>query len=341
MATIKEVANLAGVSVATVSHVINETRYVSDSVRKQVQQAMDELGYRPNTLARSLRRGQTHTLGLILPDSANPFFAEVGRSIEIAAFAAGYNVILCNTENDFEKETLYTNVLINKRVDGMIFVATGARSDSLQKLMDLGLPAVVMDRDFPEMEMDVVLSDNHQGGYLATQHLIALGHRRIGCIAGPSKITPSALRVAGYTQAIQESGLTINPNFIMHGDFHPESGYKVAREMLTGPNPPTAIFACNDLMAIGVLRAVAETGQRVPEDIAVIGYDDIELASYATPPLTTIKQPTLEMGSATLKFLLSRIKEKRSTPQRMLLPVSLVVRGSCGQPNTVNSIEGG
>jgi len=341
MATIKEVANLAGVSVATVSHVINETRYVSDSVRKQVQQAMDELGYRPNTLARSLRRGQTHTLGLILPDSANPFFAEVGRSIEIAAFAAGYNVILCNTENDFEKETLYTNVLINKRVDGMIFVATGARSDSLQKLMELGLPAVVMDREFPEMEMDVVLSDNHQGGYLATQHLIALGHRRIGCIAGPSKITPSALRVAGYTQALQESGLTVNPDFIMHGDFHPESGYKVAGEMLAGPTPPTAIFACNDLMAIGVLRAVAETGQRVPEDIAVIGYDDIELASYATPPLTTIKQPTLEMGSATLKFLLSRIKEKRSTPQRMLLPVSLVVRGSCGQPNTVNSIEGG
>jgi LacI family transcriptional regulator len=328
MATIKEVANLAGVSVATVSHVINDTRFVSEAVRKQVYQAMNELGYRPNTLARSLRRGQTQTLGLILPDSANPFFAEVGRSIERVAFESGYNVILGNTENDFEKESLYLDVLINKQVDGIIFVASGERSDSLRQLMELALPAVVMDREFPGLEMDVVLSDNHQGGYLATQHLLSLGHRQIGCIAGVSRITPSALRVAGYQQALQEGGVAVDPTLMMNGDFHPESGFRLAGELLARPNPPTAIFACNDLMAMGVLRAAAECGRRVPDDLAVVGYDDIELASFTNPPLTTIRQPKLEMGAATLQFLLSRIKEKRTNPQRTLLPVSLVVRGS-------------
>jgi len=330
MTTIKQVANRAGVSAATVSHVINGTRYVSDAVRQQVQEAMDELGYRPNALARSLRSGQTLTLGLVLPDSANPFFAEVGRSIEIAAFDAGYSVILCNTENDFAKESLYIDVLTKKQVDGMIFVATGERSDSLQKLLELELPVVVMDRDFPGLGLDVVLSDNYHGGYLATRHLISLGHRRIACIAGPSKITPSALRVAGYQQALQEAGLAFDAGLVINGDFHPESGREIARDLLQRPDAPDAIFACNDLMAIGVLRAAAQLNLRVPQYLAVIGYDDIELASYATPPLTTIQQPKQEMGLTTLEFLLNRIKQKDAEPQQTLLPVSLVIRGSCG-----------
>lgn len=341
MATIKQVAAYAGVSSATVSHVINGTRYVSDTVREQVQRAMKELGYRPNALASSLRSGHTLTLGLILPDSANPFFAEVGHSIEIAAFEAGYSVILCNTENDFEKEALYMDVLTKKQVDGVIFVTTGERSDSLKNLVEMEIPTVVMDRDFPGLELDVVLADNLQGGYLATQHLISLGHKRIGCIAGPSSLTPSSRRIAGYKQALQEANLVLEPGLIMSGDFHPESGWEVGRAMLSQRDAPTAIFACNDLMAIGVLRAATELGLRVPDGLALVGYDDIELASYTNPPLTTIKQPKVEMGLATLNFLLGRIKDKQSAPQRALLPVSLVIRGSCGARNATNPYQGG
>jgi LacI family transcriptional regulator len=341
MTTIKEVAARAGVSSATVSHVINGTRYVSDAVREQVHNAMTELGYRHNTLARSLRSGQTQTLGLVLPDSAIRFFAELGHSIEIAAFDLGYSVFLCNTENDFEKEMLYTDVLTKKQVDGMIFVAAGERSDSLKILLEMDLPTVVMDRDFPDLELDIVLTDNLQGGYLATQHLISLGHQRIGCIAGPSGINPSALRVTGYKRALQTSAIPVEPALIMNADFHPETGWEAARVMLLRPNPPTAIFACNDLMAMGVLLAATEFGLDVPKNLAVVGYDDIELASYTNPPLTTIKQPKAEMGLATLNFLLDRIKDKQSVSQRALLPVSLVVRGSCGARKTTGLKRGG
>ena len=341
MATIKQVASQAGVSSTTVSHVINGTRYVSETVKEQVHKAMRELDYHPNALAQSLRSGQTHTLGMILPDSSNPFFAEVGHRIEIAAFEAGYSVILCNTENDFEKESLYIDVLMNKQVDGMIFVSTGERSNSLKSLLEMNIPTVVMDRDFPELELDVVLADSFQGGFLATQHLISLGHKRIGCIAGPSSINSSSRRLTGYKQALQSVNLMIEPSLILNGDFHPESGLELGRAMLSRTDAPTAIFACNDLMAIGVLRAATELGLRVPKDLSLVGYDDIELASYTNPALTTIKQPKLEMGSTTLRFLLRRIKEKQSAPQHALLPVSMVIRGSSGACRVTSKFQGG
>jgi len=341
MTTIKQVAFRAGVSSATVSHVINGTRYVSETVRERVQKTLNELDYHPNALARSLRSGYTQTLGLILPDSANPFFAEVGHSIEIAAFEAGYSVILCNTENDFEKESLYIDVLTKKQVDGLIFVTTGDRSDSVKKLVEMKIPTVVMDRDFPGLKLDIVAADNLQGGYLATQHLISLGHKRIGCITGPSGINPSARRITGYQQALRDANLVVEPELIVSGDFHPESGWKLGRTMLSEKNAPKAIFACNDLMAMGVLRAATELGLQVPGDLAMVGYDDIELASYTNPPLTTVKQPKFEMGVAALNFLISRIQNKQSAPQSVLLPVSMVIRSSCGAQGIKNSQKGG
>ncbi len=329
MTTISEVAQKAGVSITTVSHVINKTRFVSEETRERVEMAIEEMGYRPNALARSLRSGESYTIGLILPDSANPFFAEVGRSIEIAAFEAGYSVILSNTENDVDKECIYIDVLIKKQIDGMIFVGTGEDIDAYKGLLDLNIPVVAMDRDYPNLKMDVVISDNLQGGELATQHLIALGHRRIGCIAGPSKVNLSAQRVTGYIQSLKQAGLAVDRNLIVSGDFHPGSGQAAAKKLLALPDPPTAIFACNDLMAIGVLRAGMELGRRIPQDLAVVGYDDIELASYTTPPLTTIQQPKKEMGITAFNYLLSRIQTRQSPPQRASLPVSLVERGSC------------
>lgn len=341
MTTITDVAKRAGVSSTTVSHVLNNTRFVSDETRKQVEQAIEDLNYRPNALARSLRRGDTKTIGLIVPDSGNPFFAEVGHFIEITAFKAGYNVILCNTENNPKKESLYIDVLIKKQVDGVVFVSTGEYSDTITNLLEMQIPMVVLDRDFPSKEVDVVLTDNMHGGYLATKHLISLGHNQIGCISGPSFINPSNERIIGYKKALEEANIPINPELIITGDFSPQSGWNDAHTLLTSKDPPTAIFACNDMMAIGVLRKAAELECSVPNNLAVVGYDDIELASYTNPPLTTIQQPKLKMGQATIECILNRITRKNYLPCRTKLPVSLVVRESCGERSRSRLLQGG
>jgi LacI family transcriptional regulator len=330
MSTIRQVAKRAGVSATTVSHVINKTRFVSDDTRGKVLAAMHELGYRPNALARSLRRGETHTLGLILPDSANPFFAEVGRSVEEAAFEHGYSVILCNSEGDIQKENLYVDVLSKKQVDGIIFVATEGQADSLQTLLEQDMPVVLVDRDLPDAQVDAVLTDNHQGGYLATQHLIRLGHRRIACLMGPSFLTPSAYRMYGYRSALEEAGLPFTEELIDQGDFHPQAGKKATARLLQKTDPPTAIFVCNDMMAIGALSALIEAGRQVPNDVAVVGFDDIELATYTIPPLTTVEQPKRIMGQCAIELLLARIASPERPVQRKKLPTTLIIRKSCG-----------
>jgi LacI family transcriptional regulator len=332
MITIREVAEKAGVSPTTVSHVVNNTRYVSDDVRARVMDAMRELNYRPNALARSLRRGETHTLGLILPDSANPFFAEIGRAIETAAFERGYSVILCNTENDIEKERMYTEVLENKQVDGMIFVASGDHRETLSQIAQKGLPLVVVDRDMGSLELDTVTTDNHHGGLIATQHLLSLGHRIIACITGPSNITPSAERVTGYRAALQQAGILVDESLVVRGDFHAPSGYEGAMQLFQRSPRPTAIFACNDMMAIGVIRAATQLGLRIPEDVSIASFDNIELASYTTPPLTSVAQPKQEIGQMAITLLLERMQNASLPPRRNILPTRLVIRESTRRP---------
>ena len=338
--TQNDVAMSAGVSQATVSLVLNNVSKttIPEETRQRVLKAIDELGYRPNTLASSLRLGKTQTLGLILPDSANPFFAEVSRSIEAAAFEQDYNLILCNTEGNIEKERIYVDVLCNRQVDGIIFVAVGDQADSLLRVLCKNVPVVMIDRDLPGLEVDAVLTDNRQGGYLATQHLIQLGHRRIGCIAGPSSVTPSARRGEGYLAALAEHEIPADEEFLMRGDFHPHSGWEATRTMLALQEPPTAIFACNDLMAIGAVRAITEAGMRVPEDISLVGFDNIELVSYTNPPLTTVAQPIQETGQMAVNFLVERIREPSLNFRRVILPTSLIVRNS-SQEKTLYSIS--
>lgn len=325
-----DVALKAGVSQATVSVVVNNNARIAipDETRQRVFQAIDELGYRPNTLASSLRLGKTQTIGLILPDSANPFFAEVSRSIEAAAFKKNYNLILCNTEENIEKELLYVDVLCSRQVDGIIFVAVGDKTDSLMQVLCKHIPVVMVDRDLSGIEVDAVLMDNHLGGYLATEHLIQLGHRRIGCIFGPSSVNPSARRGEGYLDALKDHDISSDEKLMIRGDFHPHSGMDAARRMLNLPESPTAFFACNDLMAIGALRAIAEAGLHVPEDISLVGFDDIELASYTNPPLTTIAQPIQEAGQKAVDLLLSRIQEPDLPFRQVMLPTSLTIRRS-------------
>jgi LacI family transcriptional regulator len=328
MPTIHEVAKKARVSPTTVSHVINNTRFVSEILRERVQRAMAELNYRPNALARSLRLGQTHTFGLILPDSANPFFAEIGHAIEAAAFERGYSVILCNTENDQTKELLYTNVLENRQVDGMIFVATGRNHDALSSIVKNGLPLVVVDRDLGSLSLDAVTTDNHQGGLIATRHLIERGHRIIGCITGPSDITPSAERVTGYSDAIKEINLELEETLLLRGDFHVPSGLEAATRLLQRDPRPTALFVCNDMMAIGALHAAAKLGLRVPDDVAIVGFDDIELASYTIPPLTTVCQPKQQIGQTAIQLILERMSAPSLPPRHKILHPQLIIRES-------------
>lgn len=328
MPTIREVAESAGVSSTTVSHVINNTRFVSAGTRQRVDRAMKELGYRPNSLARSLRRGETNTLGLVLPDSANPFFAEMARAVESAAFSLGYSVMICNTEDDLVKEAHYVEVLTNKQVDGIIFIAAGDRSNALHRMHQGFPPVILVDRDLGEVQLDTVQADNRLGGYLAARHLIETGCRRLACITGSSNVTPSALRITGFTQAIEEAGLSCPADWICRGDFHPSTGYRAAQYLFSLPNPPDGIFACNDLMAIGALRAALESGRSVPADVAIVGFDDIELASYTIPPLTTIAQPKTEMAQLAVKLLVERISDGAQAARSLLLPPILIQRQS-------------
>ena len=333
MTTIKDVARLADVSTATVSHVINDTRYVSDGLRSRVLEAMDALNYRPNVLAQGLRGGETHTIGLVVPDNANPFFAEVSRAVEDVGFGRGYSVILCNTGDDLERERAYIDVLVAKQVDGIIFIAAGDHHEHLDELARRNVPLVLADRDVDLTDADVVLVNNERGGYEATQHLLSLGHRRIGCIAGPSEATPSADRVEGYLRALRDGGIHVEASAIETGDFRYQGGEAAARRLLERAERPTAIFACNDLMAIGALRAVRSAGLSVPDDISVVGYDDIPLASAMSPALTTVAQPVDELGGLSTELLLSRIEDgSMGTAQRITLETTLVVRGSSGPP---------
>jgi LacI family transcriptional regulator len=328
MATIREVAESAGVSYATVSHVINNTRLVSQETRERVLTAMAELNYRPNALARSLRQGRTNTIGLVLPDSANPFFAEISRGIEDEAFKKGYSVFLCNTELDMQRELFYVDVLSNKQVDGIIFVAAGDQADAMDFLVRRNMPVVMIDRDVPNVEADAVLTDHELGGFLATRHLLELGHRHIACIAGPSSITPSAERITGYRRALEEAGISYDQNLIIRGDYHAKSGMEITHSILQMNPRPTAIFALNDLMALGALRAAAEADCSVPGDLAVVGYDDLEIAHFTTPPLTTIAQPKKEIGTQAIQLLVDRISHKSRPPSRLVLPPELIIRRS-------------
>ena len=331
MATIKDVARLAGVSTTTVSHVINETRFVSDELRARVLAAMEELNYRPNVLARGLRLGETRTIGLIVPDNSNPFFAEVARIVEDVGFANGYSVILCNSDGSLEKEAAYIGVLIAKHVDGVIFIAAGSKVEHVSELAGAGIPVVLADRDIAHTLADVVLVDNEQGGYDATRYLLGQGHRRIACIAGPSDVTPSADRVRGYRRALEDARVLVREEWIVPGDFRFEGGEAAVDRLLGMGQTPTAIFACNDMMAIGALRAIRASGRQVPDDVSIIGFDDIPLASAVMPALTTVAQPITELATLATQYLIAQMQDDGDTRsrQRVVLEARLVVRASC------------
>lgn len=333
MTTIRDVAQAAGVSITTVSHVINGTRFVSDQVAADVRRAMLELGYRPNVLARGLRSGKTRTIGLIIPDNSNLFFAEVSRVIENVSFQNGYSLIICNSDDNLVKEKSYLDTLVEKQVDGIIFISAGSYSKDIEKLVQSRTPVVVVDRDFEGLPADTVLVDNQLGGYLATQYLIQLGHRHIACISGPSEVNPSADRLIGFRKALREAGLLIEEELILRGDFHYQSGERCMHQLLELNRPFSAIFVCNDMMAIGALKAAHNRNLRVPQDISIIGFDDIPIAEAISPALTTIAQPYDEMATTATNLLLEKLSQPQGNQknkfERIVLQPHLVIRETC------------
>lgn len=327
MATIYDVARVAGVSTSTVSHVLNGTRYVSDDTKQRVNQAMELLRYRPNSLARGLVRQETQTIALIVADNVNPFFAELGRAIEDHGFAAGYNVILCNSDRTTSKELAYLDMLISKRVDGIVYTTMSTHLEQLQPLLDNNIPLVTFEREYDQI--DAVLLDNVQAGRDATRHLIDLGHRRIACICGPDAKTRSHERIQGYEQALAGAGIPLDRDLIFGGDWKIESGQACARQLIELPHPPTAVFACNDMMAIGVLTYMYEQGIKVPEEISVIGMDNIALSAFSCPPLTTLATPIAEVARRLWQLLVDRMSgQLPPEPRRFTVRGDVVVRRS-------------
>jgi LacI family transcriptional regulator len=328
MATIKDVAARAGVSVTTVSHVVNSTRFVSDDARQRVNDAIDELRYVPSALARSLKSNRTGTIGMMTPNCSNPFFAEVIRGIEDACFAANFNVILCNSDDDFNKQRKYIRVLVEKQVDGLIVFSMGRDNQLGEQLRETGMPHVILDREIKHIEADLVEVDHEAGAWMATRHLIELGHRRIACITGPLNLAPAQERVQGYRRAMDEAGLDVNKDWEIEGGFTSEKSFVAMQRLLVLEQTPSAVFACNDLMAIGALCAATQQGLRVPQDVSVIGFDDIALAAYSSPPLTTIVQPKHQLGLMAARFLIDRLADPGLALRREVLEPELCLRQS-------------
>jgi LacI family transcriptional regulator len=290
---------------------------------------MRQLSYQPDAVARSLRCRETLTLGLFVPSLDIPFYAWLAGSIESAAHAAGYNVILCASGWSLQRELAAIDELLARRVDGMVCISLELRAEHIRPVLKRGTPVVWLERSLPGIELDAVYVNNAKGAYDATRHLIELGHRRIGCITGLVNSQLSAERVVGYQRALADAGIGFDPSLIQRGDYMPPSGRQGAEVLLAQPNPPSAIFAFNDLMAMGALQVVNRLGRRIPEDVAVIGFDGVTLAEHTSPPLSTIEQPIPDMAASAIQQLLDRINGDAPGHGRVVIAdPKLIVRAS-------------
>ncbi|EHZ7429405.1 substrate-binding domain-containing protein [Vibrio cholerae] len=329
MATMKDIARLAGVSTSTVSHVINKSRFVSDEIAERVNNAAQQLNYAPSALARSLKMNRTKTIGMLVTTSTNPFFGEVVKGVERSCYHQGYNLILCNTEGDNQRMKASINTLLQKRVDGLLLMCStleGERLDVFDRYPDI--PIVVMDWGPILFASDKIQDNSLQGGYMAAKHLIECGHKEIGCITGPLIRHQAQMRYEGYKRALAEAGIAINPDWIVESDFECEGGYQAFEKLYQRGKLPSALFVSNDMMAMGVIQAASQRGLRVPDDLSLIGYDDVHIAKFMTPALTTIHQPKYRLGKAAVDTLLYRLENPDATAQVVQLEPTLVVRNS-------------
>jgi LacI family transcriptional regulator len=332
MATIRDVAKQAGVAPITVSRVVNNSGYVSEKTRARVEAAIADLGYVPNVLARSLRSRRTDTLALILSDISNPFWTTVARGVEDAASDAGFNVILCNTDESEVEQDKYLRVLLQKQVDGVLLVPARSTLGPIQFVQSQDTPVVVLDRLIPDAQADTVRCDSEGGAHQLTRLLLSLGHRRIAVLSGPQGVSTAEDRVAGYRRALTEAGLGVDPALVYHGQFSLESGYTMTQQVLAVTPRPSGLFAGNNFIAIGALRALRDAGLQVPEDLAMVGFDDLPADLVVDPFLTVAAQPAYEMGRQATELLLARLSgEAPEAYREIVLPTAIIVRRSSGQ----------
>ena len=329
MATMKDVAQRAGVSPSTVSHVINETRFVSQQLRDRVLRAMRELNYQPSAVARSLRTKKTQVVALVIPDITNPYFPEVARGVQDVAEENEYSVILCNTDRVRGRELRFLKALRGQWVDGLILNPSEVTSGDLQDLQDAQIPVVLIGSQIDHPDLDVVMVDNVQGAYDAVSHLIDLGHRRIGLVGGQRAASSGEQRFQGYIRALADHDIPVDEEIITEGRFTREGGYESMKRLLALQSPPTAVFASSDVMAIGALMAIQEQGLQVPNDVSLVGFDDIAEASTTTPKLTTVSQPKYQTGEVAAQLLFDRVEgASPGERQKIVLSHQLVIRDS-------------
>ena len=329
MATMKDIARLAKVSTSTVSHVINKSRFVSDEIAERVNNAAKELNYAPSALARSLKMKRTNTIGMLVTTSTNPFFGEVVKGVERRCYEKGYNLILCNTEGDSERMKSSIDTLLQKRVDGLMLMCStleGEHLDVFERYPEL--PVVVMDWGPMLFASDKIQDNSHQGGYMATKYLIDNGHTEIGCITGPLHRNQASLRYEGYKKAMSDANLELNAQWIIESNFMCDGGFDSYHKLKNKGQLPSALFVCNDMMAMGVINAAYQDGLHIPSDLSIIGYDDIHLSKFMTPSLTTIHQPKHRLGKAAVDTLISRLETPDAYPQVVELEPTLVERDS-------------
>jgi LacI family transcriptional regulator len=332
--TMRQIAAAAKVSIGTVSHVINDTAKVRPKLRERVLEAIRRLGYQPSALAQGLRRRRTNMLGMIIPDITNPFFPGVVRGAEDVAYKRSYRMILCNADNDAEKEHSYIRELRSYHVAGLLIIpSSGAEiAAHLRTYTSSSVPVVCIDRVPEGWKGDAVLVANENGAYEGTRHLIEMGHHRLAVITGPLKLTNAVDRLKGFKRALEESKLRLEEEFLQEARFDAPSGYQAALRLLRMPERPTAIFACNDLMAFGVLQAARELGIRCPEDLSIVGFDSLEFTKLTDPSLTSIHQPGYELGATAARLLLQRIDGMQTPPKRLSLSTELMRLNSVAYP---------
>lgn len=311
------------------SRVLRNAGNVTEETRQRVLEAIEALNYQPNVLGRYLRRMETETVLVVVPDITNPFFSKVLRGIEAVALEHGYQVLLGDTQNDVRLEEQYLNLLPQRQVDGMIFLTARIRKELVEE-MARQFPIVLACEYLEGADIPTVSIDNISSARKATEHLIRLGHCRIAHLSGPMNIILSRDRLRGYQQALAQHELEADAALVQEGDFTYESGYNLTLKLLALEKPPTAIFAANDEMAIGAIKAVRHRGGRVPDDVAVVGFDDIQMASIFEPSLTTIAQPMFEIGQKAMELLLALIEGTSARRRQLVLPDRLVIRDSCG-----------
>lgn len=334
MATMKDIARLAQVSTSTVSHVINGSRFVSDEIREKVMRIVAELNYTPSAVARSLKVRETKTIGLLVTATNNPFFAEVMAGVEQYCQQHQYNLIIAATGGDAKRLQQNLQTLMHKQVDGLLLMCGDSRFQADIELT-ISLPLVVMDWWFTELNADKILENSALGGYLATKALIDAGHRKIGIITGNLKKSVAQNRLQGYKNALSEAKIALNPHWIVESHFDFEGGVLGIQSLLTQSSRPTAVFCCSDTIAVGAYQAIQQQGLRIPQDLSIMGYDDIELARYLSPPLSTICQPKAELGKLAVEALLQRIKNPNENYRTLVLEPTCILRGSISTPSNI------